>query len=222
MKKSKITPYTSNRMSYIINLINPGKNQKILNIGVSNIPEIEMLLENQVKECWTIDFDKNKLKKASPYLKKTRLIEADITKPTNLPKNYFDTIVAIEVLEHLKDDVQALKWISSLLKKGGKIVVGVPNDHFLHYFNPVKYAEHERHYSNKLIRERLIQTGFKIEHFNLVETWALLPNLYIHLFLKFILRMQRPFGIFRSGSDNSYKKLNNSGMDILILASKIN
>jgi SAM-dependent methyltransferase len=220
MQGTEIKPFGRNRIEYIYNLINPQKNEKILNIGVSNIPEIEMMIEGKVKECVTIDIDKKKLAGAEKFLKKTKLMHCDLTVSPPLKENYFDTIVIIEVLEHLKNDEKALTWIHKSLKKGGKIIVGVPNDHILHYFNPVKYAEHERHYSNALIRERIEEAGFKIVHFNLVENIFLLINLYIHLFNKFILRRQRPFQTFKRSPDATYHQYNQSGLDILLVARK--
>lgn len=214
-------PYASNRTDYVFNLLNPKKTDKILNIGISNIPEVEQSLEPSVAECWTIDIDKQKISAAAHFLKKTHLLHEDITKKTTLKDNYFDKVTMIEVLEHIKDDRAALRFINKKLKPSGILIIAVPNDAFLHYFNPVKYAEHERHYSNALIRQRLQEAGFTIEHFNLVERWTLLANLYIHLFRKFVLRQNRPFGVFTTLSHNSYKQQNRRGMDIIIKARKI-
>ncbi|MBM3230115.1 class I SAM-dependent methyltransferase [Candidatus Pacearchaeota archaeon] len=220
MKEKIKEPFANNRIEYIVNLINPKKGEKILNIGISNIPEIEMAIEGKVKECITIDIDEKKLKGAQKFLKKTKLLNYNITSQKPIKENYFDTIVIIEVLEHLKDDILALQWIAKSLKKGGKVVIGVPNDHFLHYINPVKYAEHERHYSNELIKQRVERAGFEIEHFNLVENIFLLGNLYIHLMNKFILRRQRPFQTFITSPNKTYHKFNRTGLDILLSARK--
>lgn len=218
--RSKIKPFGDNRISYIINLISPNKKDRILNVGISNIPEIEMALENKIRECWTIDIDKKKLDKASKYLKKTNLICDDISSAP-LKKNYFDKVVIIEVLEHLDSDVSALKWINSILKKNGSIIICVPNKHPLHIFNPVKYAEHKRHYSNKDIIERVKDSGFKVEYINVVENWSLLANLYIHLIFKFILRRTIPFNTFKKSANKTYLQENKDGMDIILKAKKI-
>jgi len=213
-------PFAKNRIDYIKNLINPEKKDKVLNIGISNIPEIEMAIENKVKECWTIDFDKQKINKAAGFLKKTKLIVDNIITTDKLKEGYFDKVVTIEVLEHLKNDVEIIKKINKLLKPHGEIIVGVPNDAFLHYFNPVKYFEHERHYSNEMIKTRLKNNGFKIIHYNLVECWTLLANLYIHLFFKFILRRNIKFGTFNKKADATYGQINKKGLDIIIRAVK--
>ena len=220
-KEEDKPPFARNRLQYILNLINPKKNQRVLNLGISNRPEVEMAIEDKVKECHTLDIDSKKMENASRFIKKTKIMNVDITKPNKIKKNYYDTVIMIEVLEHLKDDQAALKWISSVLKPSGSLIIGVPNDAFLHYFNPVKYAEHERHYSNYLIKSRLREAGFQIKHFNLVECWTLLASLYIHLFRKFILRQNRPFGIFKKTTNKTYHQYNRTGMDILIKAIKV-
>jgi SAM-dependent methyltransferase len=217
---NKYKPFAKTRAQYVINLISPKKSDRILNIGISNIPEIEMILENSVKECWTADIDKKKLENASKYLKKTRLLNKDVTKEI-IRENYFDKVVVLEVFEHLKDDLSTMKSINRQLKKDGRIILSVPNDHPLHIINPVKYAEHERHYSNKLINNRLKDSGFKVEHFNIVENWRLLFNLYVHLFFKYILKKSVPFGFIDRKYNKTYMQYNRSGLDIIISAKKI-
>ncbi len=214
-------PYAKNRIDYVINLMSPKKTDLVLNIGISNIPEIEMKIESQVDECWTIDFDKKKLNKAATYLKRTRLLEGDILKKNGLPKNYFDTIVILEVLEHLDEDKRAVEIINSLLKKGGKVIASSPNKDPIHIINPVKYFEHKRHYSNQEFKSLFTDRGFRIEHFNVVESWTLLFNLYIHLFFKFILHKTVPFGLLGSKTNTTYLQQNVHGLDIIIAAQKI-
>jgi UDP-N-acetylglucosamine transferase subunit ALG13 len=106
-KQSLPKPFAHNRIEYLVNLLEIKKEDKILNIGISNIPEVEMQIENKVKECVTIDFDKTKLEKASKFLKNTKLIQSDITKYKGFKDNYFDKIVVVEELEHLDDDYGA-------------------------------------------------------------------------------------------------------------------
>jgi SAM-dependent methyltransferase len=213
-------PFSNNRLDYIINLIEPLKKDKILNVGISNIPEIEQKIESRINECWTVDIDDKKLKKAGKFLKKTILANKDITKHP-FKKNYFDKVVMLEVLEHLDEDVATVKWAGSILKKDGSLILSVPNNSFLHFFNPVKYFQHKRHYSNKKIKEILEQEGFKIKHFNLVECWTFLLDLYIHIFLKFVLKKNAKFGIFRKKSNKTYSRLNKNGLDIVVKAIKV-
>ena len=211
--------FTNNRIDYVINLIKPEKDDRVLNIGISNIPEIEMKIEEKVKENWVIDIDNNKLSKAKKYLKRTKVILGDIN-TYNFEEGYFDKIIALEVLEHLENDISVLIQINKILKTNGTLVVGVPSTNLLHIINPVKYVEHKRHYSKNLIKERLEKTRFKIVHFNYAENWSLLLNLYIHLFNKFVLRKTKPFNIIKSGN-KTYLHYNKNGLDIIVKAVKV-
>ncbi len=213
-------PFSKERVGYLMNLLEPAKKDAVLHVGVSNIPELEIALEGKIKKSVTIDIDKAKIAKARTFLKGAQIMEADITKPLPFPKNSFDKVVILEVLEHLDDDAGALEHISQVMKKGGTLIVAVPNNAFLHYFNPVKYAEHKRHYSNKSIADLLEKKGFTIDHFNLVENSTLLLNLYIHLFFKFVLGKTRQFGTFTKSANKTYGQFNRRGMDIIIKARK--
>lgn len=213
-------PYSKSRNSYILNLIDSKKSDVLLNIGISNIPEMEILLENKVKACVTLDNDSKKLEKAKSFLKKTKLVDADIYKKP-LEKNHFNKVIMLEVLEHLDNDESILEWIHSILKKSGVLVMSVPSNHFLHIINPVKYMQHKRHYSTKRLKRILKSAGFQIEHINLVENWSLLANLYIHLFRKYILRNTKNFLTFKKTPGNTYRQKNSSGLDIVVKARKI-
>jgi len=46
---------------------------------------------------------------------------------TGLPDNHFDFVVSFQVIEHIKNDVQYVKEIHRVLKKGGKFIVTTPN-----------------------------------------------------------------------------------------------
>jgi len=214
------TDEISARTRYVLNLLELKKSDKVLNVGISNIPEIEMNLEKKSRECVTIDIDDKKLENCRKYLKKAKLIKADITGKLPFRDNYFDKAIALEVLEHIEDDASALREIIRVLKPKANIIISVPNKNSLHLINPVRYTEHKRHYSNKEIAGLLENNGLDINDFNVVENWTLLANLYIHLFHKFILRKPRNFNIFRKSAEKTYLGKNSSGMDIIVKAVK--
>ncbi len=221
MIKEKIPPFAQDRDSYVLNLAQPHKKDSILNIGVSNIPRIEMQLENKVSSCTTVDIDEEKVSYAQKFLKKAKLVIDDITSPSKLRKNSFNTIIMLEVLEHLDNDEHILKIINGLLKRGGRLVISVPTDHPLHVINPVKYTQHKRHYSKKRLITILERAGFTIEHFNVVEDWKLLANLYVHLFNKYVRGKKRNFNFFDQGGNRTYGRLNKSGLDFIVSARKV-
>lgn len=64
--------------------------------------------------------------KEKNYAKKFNFKVGDIEN-LSFPDGYFDSVLCVGVLEYLKDDVKALKEISRVLKKGGEVIVTVPN-----------------------------------------------------------------------------------------------
>src|SRR3989344_7018203 len=210
----------NNRTDYVVALAEPKKKDEILTVGISNIPELEQKLEGEVKNLTCIDLDKAKLNHSKKYLENTTLIFGDITKHNKKLLNKFDTIIMLEVLEHLEDDAGTLKIIHSMLKNNGKLIISVPNKHLLHILNPVRYTQHKRHYSMQEIESILVKTGFRIKHKNTVESLKLLFDLYAHLFFKYIVRKKVKFGIFTSKIDRTYRQYNkeSGGMDSMIVA----
>lgn len=69
---------------------------------------------------------------------------------SNELSNKFDTIIYIDVIEHIEDDKKEIDTATSLLKKGGKLIVLSPAHNFL--MSPFdKAIGHFRRYSKKTI-----------------------------------------------------------------------
>lgn len=77
-------------------------------------------------------------------------------------KQTFDTIVCLNVLEHIKDDKTALQNMYNLLSKGGKLILLVPIHNFL-YGEIDRAINHFRRYNPRQFKKQLEQTGFIIE-----------------------------------------------------------
>lgn len=55
-----------------------------------------------------------------------RLIEADLTKPFDAPRETFDAVLALDVIEHLDHDAEAVANLATLVDPGGVLIVSVP------------------------------------------------------------------------------------------------
>lgn len=87
----------------------------------------------------------------------------DITK--RIPKalrSHFSTVYAINVLEHIKDDMLALEKIHALLKKNGRLVLLVPAKQFAYTKLDGKLGHFRRYEKEELIK-KLITNGYRIE-----------------------------------------------------------
>lgn len=76
-------------------------------------------------------------------------------------KKTFDTIVCMNVLEHIKDDRKALRNMNSLLKRGGRLILLVPAFSFA-YGQLDHDLGHFRRYTIKSAEGKVKEAGFKI------------------------------------------------------------
>jgi 2-polyprenyl-3-methyl-5-hydroxy-6-metoxy-1,4-benzoquinol methylase len=77
---------------------------------------------------------------------KMDIIDPDFDQKHQALFGSFDTVFALNIVEHVKDDVAAMKNIKKLLKPGGKAVILVPAYQSL-YNNFDKELEHYRRYT---------------------------------------------------------------------------
>ena len=82
----------------------------------------------------------------------------------------FDSVVCLNVVEHVEDDLGALRNIFSALKPGGRAIILVPQDQKA-YGTLDEVLGHYRRYSEAQLRARMEEAGFEVErmlHFNRV------------------------------------------------------
>ncbi len=84
--------------------------------------------------------------------------------------NGFDTVLCLNVLEHVEQDVEALRRLQHVLIADGRIVLIVPN--LRNLFGEIDRAiGHHRRYEQHELQEKLEAAGFTVEHistFNLI------------------------------------------------------
>ena len=82
----------------------------------------------------------------------------------------FDSVVCLNVVEHVEDDLGALRNIFSVLRPGGRAIILVPQDQKA-YGTLDEVLGHYRRYSEVQLRTRMQKAGFEVEtvlHFNRV------------------------------------------------------
>ena len=91
-------------------------------------------------------------------------MKLDISDPAALAlEEYeFDTVVCLNVLEHIEDDLSALSHMHHALKEGGRLVLLVPAFQFL-YGTVDRSLDHYRRYTRKNLLPRMREAGFEIE-----------------------------------------------------------
>ena len=90
------------------------------------------------------------------------VFQADINElDLNSYKGKFDLILALDVLEHIQDDVETMRRIKSLLKPRGLFFVNVPAYKFL-WSEHDEALHHKRRYHSLELTTKLKDTGYEI------------------------------------------------------------
>jgi 2-polyprenyl-3-methyl-5-hydroxy-6-metoxy-1,4-benzoquinol methylase len=110
---------------HLIKNIKISKNSKILEVGCGTGLNLELF---NTTEKYGIDISKNAIEQAKKKGLKAKV--QDITK-AKLPENSYDLILALDLIEHLKQDKATLEKLSKALKPKGKIIITVPAFQFL-------------------------------------------------------------------------------------------
>lgn len=101
-------------------------------------------------------------------------------------ENYFDLITALDVIEHVDQDVDSLKAMHSRLVSGGKAVITVPAYMFLwSAFDDMN--EHKRRYTLTELNTKLLLAGFTVEKISYYNT-LLFPIVFVVRMLNNILK----------------------------------
>ena len=89
-------------------------------------------------------------------------------------ENCFDTVLCLNVLEHLDQPLEVLQGLAGTLKPGGSLVMLVPNVPAI-YGSLDRSMGHRRRYSPRLMAELVAQLGFGLESAQSFNKVALLP-----------------------------------------------
>lgn len=98
--------------------------------------------------------------------------------PAELLAEPFDTVVCLNVLEHIADDLGALREMGKALRPGGRLALLVPA-HPLLYGEFDRAVGHFRRYRRSDLRALLEEAGFRVarmEYFNILATIPWLIN----------------------------------------------
>lgn len=80
-----------------------------------------------------------------------------------VPAKNFDTVVCLNVLEHIEEDVEALRHMRMLCGDGGQTVVLVPA-HMSAYGHMDRWYGHVRRYSRRTLGKAFTAAGMRVVH----------------------------------------------------------
>jgi SAM-dependent methyltransferase len=106
-----------------------------------------------------IDRSEQAVQRARQVLQNTGTIEVE-HHSLETEQGCYSTVIAMDVLEHIPDDVSALNEIHRVLIPGGYLILGVPSNPREWRWDDEFYG-HCRRYSRKDLDEKLAQNGFE-------------------------------------------------------------
>ncbi len=130
---------------------------KILDVGCGTGGNLEMLEKFGVAEGVDVSDE------ALEFCKSKGLtVHKGLAERLPFADKSFDVVTALDVVEHLDDDVAGLKEMNRVLKTGGKTLIFVPAFMWLWGVQD-DVSNHRIRYTKKQIVERLQKAGFEIE-----------------------------------------------------------
>jgi SAM-dependent methyltransferase len=141
----------------IQNLKSKGQNPKILDVGCGTGANIEMLSQYGAAEG--VDVSEEALEFCR---RKGLTVQKGLAESLPYGDETFDLTTALDVIEHLDDDVAGLQEMFRVTKHGGYSLIFVPA--FMWLWGVQDDISHHRiRYTRKQIVERLTKAGYKVE-----------------------------------------------------------
>jgi len=143
------------------------KNPQILDIGCGtgfNITYLHQLGYNQITG---LDFSPDAL--AYCHSRQLEILLCGNAEKLPIHQHSYDIILTLDMLEHLKDDRSALSEVFRVLKPDGSLIIFVPAFQFLWSFQD-EISHHQRRYTAKELKEKIIQAGFEIRKLTYVNS----------------------------------------------------
>lgn len=168
----------------------PKQAKTMLEIGCGEGMFGKYFKDSQGIEVWGIELDSRAARKAKKNINKVYVGDAE-QNIKKLPTNYFDVIVANDVLEHLVDPYSLLEATKRVLKNKGVIVSSIPNMRNFHIWYALtrhrqwEYEEsgildrtHLRFFTDRSIRNMFERHGYEILQHQGIHKETNLPFLY--------------------------------------------
>ena len=201
---------------WIVDHVAPWTGRRLLEVGAGTGNLTSYFTDRE--EVLALDLDPafaQVLRDRLGHLPNIRVLVADATAPLDpIVGQTFDSILCVNVLEHIPEEATALRRFHEHLTPGGTLLLLVPAHPWL-YGEVDRLAGHCRRYRRRELGERLRENGFevvKIRYFNMLGAlgwWVnvrllrrrLLPELQMGLLNRLVPllrledRISPPFGL---------------------------
>jgi SAM-dependent methyltransferase len=163
----------SNYYAWIASEFQPILGQRVLDIGGGHGAHLEHIV-SKLRHVSSVDLSPECVREMEERFSGERFTAlcGDITEPSFLERlvaERFDTIVCVNVLEHIEQDGAATRAMATILRRtAGRLFLFVPAHPFL-YGTPDVLAGHFRRYRRRDLQTLLSKAGFEdihTRHFN--------------------------------------------------------
>jgi SAM-dependent methyltransferase len=186
---SSALPDAVNYHAWILELILPELGKRVLEIGPGNGQYTKALI-TETEYLLAADIDQECIVNLAKELPEAEGLTADLESSdwveavcgAGCGKERFDTVLALNVLEHIKDDAAAFTRIHDVLLPGGRLLLLVPA-HFALYGEMDRLAGHWRRYNKRQLRQKLNAAGLepqKLEYINPIGAAGWWVNALFH------------------------------------------
>jgi len=159
---------------WLADTIQPYVGNHVLEIG-AGIGNLSLFLAARRKSYTASDIDEEhmaRLRVRFTHRPNFSLMRCDLSSPDDFAsvEARADTVICLNVLEHIKDDAVGLRNIARALLPGGTAIVLVPQDQSV-YGTLDEVLGHYRRYSETELRQKMEAAGFQVDqvlHFNRV------------------------------------------------------
>jgi SAM-dependent methyltransferase len=129
------------------------------------------------------------------------LVRGSIT-AVPFPDATFDCVVALDVIEHVDDDIGILKAVHEVTKPGGRLIVTVPAYKLL-WSEHDDINHHKRRYTAPQLRKLIEEAGFSVERVTYCNTVFFAPIFAIRKFKSLLRKVRSSNGkpVARPNSD---------------------
>jgi SAM-dependent methyltransferase len=149
---------------WVLDEVRPWLGQRILEVGCGT-GTYTVPLGLAGHELVSIDIDPEYVEQATQNtatLPKVTVLQADATTGVSTLGTPFDSVMMLDVLEHIEDDVAMLQRLRGTLKPGGRIILKVPAIRALHS-SMDQAIGHWRRYDRASLQDALSRAGFETE-----------------------------------------------------------
>jgi SAM-dependent methyltransferase len=148
---------------WVLELVRPHVGRRVLDAGCG-IGNFTAVLEPLAEYVLAVDLSQENLKLLRARFSSSTVVEVaahDLDLDFELvARKGIDTVVCLDVLEHVEDDISLLERFRDIIAPGGHLLLKVPACPWL-YGSVDKASGHYRRYTPSVLRERAAQAGWE-------------------------------------------------------------